>query len=701
MGGMGRRKTEMAVGWRTIVYRYGLRPPVENAELVDQIMLAGHRFRNELTRVSWDTRALLRQVEAPKSGDVPALAEEVEAAKAEVERLLAIIRKARGIKDRKARKARDRTPEIEAAAALRAARERRKLAQAALSAARHAARKTPEVAAAWKAAQLEQNARTRAAWGASGLASSGPIVGGWGTLQLVQDAAIAASASMPLYRDAEPCDPKFKRWNREGAVGVQLHQKGEEKAGLRVDEVMSREGDAANWLYVARVRSGSGAATPPRTPAVAVARARNAAARAAAIERRGMHLRQRDQHLAMRVASEGREPVMARWPIKMHRPLPSGAIVKRAAIYRRMIGPREEWSCAITLDVPPRTISAARGTVAVELGWHDSREARGGIRVARWIDDEGNGGQLVLDAGSRGAANEVGVGTRSAICKADEIRSGRDRDFDRARAELVADLRRLGVPGWMRALTVRRGVDTPSEAQALAHVAKWKSAARLAALALRWRQNRFGGDGEAFARLEAWRYHDRHLWAWESSQRKGSARRRRDDYRRAAASLADRYARVVFADVAFSEMSRRPDADGDPHIAAVAKNQKDAAPGELRLAVQQAVAARGGLFEKIPLSYLVPLAHGLEDDDCRPADLGNGGRGKKVDRGARCPACGGRAAKIVTDHLLDCRCGYQEDLDVAACLVLLDAAGVDVRAILNKQGKWSRWAKGAGHEAAE
>ena len=70
------------------------------------------------------------------------------------------------------------------------------------------------------------------------------------------------------------------------------------------------------------------------------------------------------------------------------------------------------------------------------------------------------------------------------------------------------------------------------------------------------------GEHEAYTALETWRYHDNHLWRWESDQRKKTERMRQDTYRVFAAKLASG-TRLLVSDAVYSEMARRPGVEGE------------------------------------------------------------------------------------------------------------------------------------------
>jgi len=451
------------------VYRYGLRAPTEGAALVREQMRLAHRYRCTLTEIERGRRAAQRAA-LGEHGDLPALEMAAKEADEAIERAVRALKAAKA-----ANRTRSVPPDLRAA--LTAARVAKRDAVALLREARRVQREDAGVVATREAidataAALRRNAR----------AHCGVY---WGTYLLVE-AEDDAARKQPMYDGATPNDPRFPRWTGEGTIGVQI-QKGEDAASL-VD------GEDTRMQIVPVPRTGRTEGRRPKQFAV----------------------------LRMRVGSQGRAPVWASFPAILHRPMPVGSIVKKAAVHLRKIGPREEWYATITLDVsacePARTLGPC-GAVAVDVGWRV--RASDTIRVACWVGEDGGSGEIALDDR-----------TVSGLRLPESLRSQRDRNFDDARAALRAWLdARTDVPAWLT--------------EATRHLAWWRAPGKLAALAIRWRAARWADDAEGYDALERWRYHDRHLWQWESDQREGALRHRREQYRVVAARLGHRYGHLV------------------------------------------------------------------------------------------------------------------------------------------------------------
>jgi hypothetical protein len=634
-----------------LVYKFGGGPPTAAADVVREQMRSAHHYHNALREIEIERRAASRAVE-PKLTKFLSAVDEAEDAVVET---LAVLNAQRA-------STRSASDTEEQRATVDAAKLQKKIAVAALNAQRKIACKKPSVIKARKAIWKKHMIRTQSVRAANGLH--------WGTGKLVDD-AMKATSKMPLWDASEPNDPQFKRFTGEGHVGVQVHQKGAGKQGLTVAEVTS--GIPGRWLQV--VNRPAQERAPARTAKIAAHRARNAARRDASIASGGGNTSEIVE-LRIRIGtSEDGEPIVASWPMIMHRPLPAGAIVKRVAASMRRVGPREEWSFDFTIDASAcaKIEPTGVGTVAVELGW---LSVDGGLRAASTMDESGEMNANLMRVAANSTADKVRLATMmnpplvlnaehiSGVRRAESLASTRKKNFNAALTGLIGWLREHGMPAWMRALTVKKGVKLPTQRQALAHLAKWESAGRLASLVLRWRSERHEGDDDGFLGTEYWRYHDYHLWAWESEQRKRMIRSRRDQYRVFAAQLAKKYARIVVSNANYKEIARKSKVRlGNDRAAS---NRQIAAVGELRSIIKQACAKYGAEFVKVD-------AAGLS---------------------TTCPACGSQdaAQQNVDKRTCACvnvKCARVRDVDSTALLNELRRAGCDsqVDAIIERGDK--------------
>ena len=342
----------------------------------------------------------------------------------------------------------------------------------------------------------------------------------WGSY-LDVEAAHRQSRQMPLYgEDAiEPNDPRFVRWSGVAAAGCvgRLPESAPGQIGVQLQRGLSTRDALACTDTRCRLRLES---------------ARTGSRRA---ERR------RFGELSIRVGSDGREPVWAAWPILVHRAIPDAAAWKWVRVSLRHEGRHEVWTCEITVDDPsPPARDADRslsGAIAVEWEWVPAPD--GSIRVARWADDRGGSGEVLLPA-------RLAVGIR----KPDGHRAVRDRLANDARPKIQRDIRedKGPRPVWL--------------AQDGATLHLWKSHARLHAMHRRWASECPSACPKARVALEEWVRRDRHLWDYEAGMRGQTLRARRDWYRCLARDWAGRYKTALLSDQDLSREARfGPDAD--------------------------------------------------------------------------------------------------------------------------------------------
>lgn len=419
----------------------------------------------------------------------------------------------------------------------------------------------------------------------------------WGTYLLAENAADAA-AKVPLFDGATPNDPHFRRWDGSAQVSAQI------QGGMDASEIMGCQDKRAR---IADVTQG----TPSRG--------------------------RRFCRLMLRVGSDdNRAPVWAEWPMLMDRPMPEGSRIKIVTVSCRRDGYRERWTVELTLDMPKPKARTA-GTVGIDIGWRVMGDE---LRVAYWMGDDGQEGELRLD-------NTM----LSQLTKASSLRAIRDRAMNAMREKLVAGLRDIELPAWLRQMMVRRGADLPSSSQALTYIGQWRSAARFTTLWRKWGEALIDGATilSAYEVLDVWHKQDHHLWLWETEQRHQALERRKHLYRNFAAKLATRYALVGLEKFDLRTFATRQPVDGDAENDTACSNRQLAATSILRDAVKHAFSSRGGRHVAVPAANTT----------------------------RRCAKCGaevlGDAAATV---ILACANGHVEDQDRnAAANILASASG--------------------------
>lgn len=275
--------------------------------------------------------------------------------------------------------------------------------------------------------------------------------------------------------------------------------------------------------------------------------------------------------IRMRIGRDARGDNQSRWITSrfvLHRPIPEGSRIQQVWLVRRRVGVTNEWSVQFVLRHEEKFARA------------DTARAEGPCGVdLRWRQDE-DGNLIVAHVeGSDGHAETLRIPREQIdrIRYPDHLRSIRDRDFDAAKTALVHWLSEHEGPEWLREETKT--------------IAQWRSAGRLAALIIRWRERRFEGDDQIYERIESWRAQDKHLADWAGAQRRGFEAWRLDHYRRFAARLRWRYETVIVEDADWRELLRRPSAEDADEPEALNRRwyARTASPGMIRHVIGESV----------------------------------------------------------------------------------------------------------------
>lgn len=570
-----------------LVYRYGLHAPHEGVDVLKDQLHRAHRYRNMLVEIERARRLAVHMVEQ-EAGDLVAARQTLAKATATEEAIADAVRKHRA-------KSRKRDEPAELRASLLVARAARKEASALARQVRQAVKTSPAAQAARDAIGERAKGLAKAAYAESGVY--------WGQRALVDEAASNSFSDTPMYNSAHELTlPRFEGSSGNGAFGLQIMGglDAEKLHGCQDTRLRLRAPDPCAWSGARsdRRRYGSSA------------------------------------ELSLRVGSDGRAPVWARWVCDMERPLPQGARVLYATVHRVMRGPHSEWSLCLTLDVPAGAyargggkVPTVGGAVAVDVGWRVMGDASGDrtrdeLRVCGWQDETGARGELRLTAAQL-----------AQLHLPEEIRSERDTLFEIARDRLAKVVEIAAKkPEWVDK-TLRQ----------------WKSQARLAALCQRWPEESQGAVLDAAYRdLCVWYYRDRHLWEVETSRRPQALLMRREIYRIFAADLARRYETIVV-----EQFDKRSVA-----VLPTTGSEADRAQNETARS-NRVVAATSVLVDSI--------AHAARSR-CRAAVAM-----PAADTTRTCPACGlveNRPAEANIRLACDCGAVWDQDVDGAPAVLL-------------------------------
>lgn len=513
-------------------YTYGLLPPITNAELVENQMVLGHRYRNKLIEIERRRRDAVREVtsrlvDPEDQARVDQLLKDLEEARTQIAAVRAKERRRAESKEQ-----RDRAREI--GAQLKEARARMKERRRSIS---------DEDKAQLDAIKEAAFQEIRDARGASGVY--------WGTY-LIHEQAMRASATAPT-------PPSFLPWRGEGRVSVQI------QGGIGLDEL---ETDTQVQI-IHRASSITEAYRPSSSRNFGVPHNLSTDA-----DRRIGRGALNGRTLRLRVGSNGRDPIWAEWPMILHRPLPPNAKIKVVTVSLRRRSARWEWSAQFIVDdaaSDPRPIPPDRSDLSVALNLGYAQRENGGIRVGYLVAEDGWTREIVMP--------ERDV---QALDKADAIRSQRDKNADDLRTKLsawIAEQDPASLPEWFR--------------EEVEHLPQWKTSQRFLNLAESWQRNYWDAGDAGFGLIHAWRDRDTHLSRYETGMRSTALRRRLDGYRCIAREVANRYLHLVVDDTDLRRLARLADPESSEQDAwpAARRQRTVAAPHELRAALQNAFGA--------------------------------------------------------------------------------------------------------------
>ena len=315
-------------------------------------------------------------------------------------------------------------------------------------------------------------------------------------------------------------------------------------------------------------------------------------------------------YVDLRVASEGRAPVFARFPVTLHRMPPKDAVIKWAYIVKKRIGYHYEWRFQLTLesktfDKPP--VAIGTGVCAVNLGWRRIFDDQGevtALRAAYVVDEFGKDREILMpDYKGAGRARPGSVGKVSAIAaigKCDDLAAIRDKALERAQFALSQWISgRGGVPeSWTTVEAARPDGSIPKTmADKLRGYSAWRAAWKLRRFIDQWKTRRVPGDEAIYGELCAWAKQDRHLESWQAHQREGVIARRREEWRLIATDLARKYATIVVGESKLTDIDgweQKAPEDGDPSEGREQRRMaRLCAPGELRAEIKKAAAKTG------------------------------------------------------------------------------------------------------------
>jgi hypothetical protein len=343
-------------------------------------------------------------------------------------------------------------------------------------------------------------------------------------------------------------DPQFRRWDGQGAIGVQL------QGGLSVTD--------AHGCQDSRLRIE----VPDHKGRCRV-------------------------HLRVGSAGPGRAPVWATFWAILHRPLPGDGRIMWAWAQRRRLGTRWRWELCLALEsmafgAPPR-VSGPQHTACINLGWR--LLPSGDIRVGYLVGSDGEKRELTLPRI-----------IRDKLDHADSLRAIRDRNLDAVKAAL-ANVDWSGLPEELRtqAATLQQW---KSHERLTRFIREWSRITGEVPAEIAW-------ISDAFTVADAWRRQNRHLYQWEAHERSKAFGRRLDYYRQIATTIARQYTTVRVNKIdlrTFQQLRGDPAHDQEP---AQRQQRTIAALAELRSALQLCCSNNGATFVEAPAVNITVTCH--------------------------------------------------------------------------------------------
>lgn len=286
------------------------------------------------------------------------------------------------------------------------------------------------------------------------------------------------------------------------------------------------------------------------------------------------------------------ESVWVDLPVRLHRALPTDAVVKYVWISVRRQGVRRLYELHFTLEAPSFAVpredrTRGVGRVAVNFGW---RQVDGGTRIAYWLGESGEGGSIVVPtdmlkrltfskALRSHADTHYGAGLR--VLRSVLLMAGhRFTYWDR----MSSNRKRIALMGHLRAFAIHR------------------LGTSMAPLWQQWKSQRLGAGSDLFASfvetsrwakargmtnvdrlafwLLIWERKDAHLRQYEADMRARSLNQRNAFYKTESICLARRFSELVTDAADISEMAVKQAAS--PESEAASAGRQVVATGRLR-----------------------------------------------------------------------------------------------------------------------
>jgi len=248
----------------------------------------------------------------------------------------------------------------------------------------------------------------------------------------------------------------------------------------------------------------------------------------------------------------------ARIPVSLHRPLPPDAHIKWVKVFRNRVANNHEWSVMFVIGSKfEDDRERGHGKVAIDFSW---RKTDKGIRVASWVGNDGDSGELVIPDGPQGIGRWT-LPVNLAEIISDKflgkrtINSEGDKETGGAKGQLIRFLNRNkgSIPEWLL-----------KDCENIAH---WNQPHKLINIVRKWADNRFDGDNGILKALQTWRHGKKdgilHLINWKGHGEKTASYWRDSLYRNFVAQLSRKYGTCLMPKLNLSEMQSLPNLEDD------------------------------------------------------------------------------------------------------------------------------------------
>lgn len=504
-------------------YKYGLLAPIVNGDLVRSEIKKAHIYQNKLIEIERWRRDEFRKIEK----DAPSLSSFEDAyAKAEIE-LSLIIKEQKSINSKARKKVNDESLSLKK----KDAQKIFKKCKEDLRTARKSLKENVDIKTAKDKIYEEEKSKVREL-------RKNKDTPWYGTYMLIED-ALQKTKKMPLYDGVDPNNPRFKSFNGEGRIGIQqvIGSKSPkiDDDGKQILNEGGKKMTTANKETLNKILEGSSKSIQIIDTYTLPLKNNGGKKK---VGTKSIKI------LKLRIGSdEKKKPIFADFPMIYHRPIPTGSTISVIQVICNKIGPRERWTVSITIETPDVKIPITNNkAIAFDMGW---REKENGVTIATYQTSDGKRGEII-----------VPNNCLDKLRKAKDIKSIRDLEFNKAKEKLSEFIKSQSISDWLKEKTE--------------HLHLWKSSNRLVRLVKDWYNNRFDGDEDIFEYLGkpgnykdknnivkgGWRYHDFHLWQWESSQRNKAINYRNEIYKQAVSKLSQEYEIAIFEDVKLNNLAR-------------------------------------------------------------------------------------------------------------------------------------------------